>query len=176
MTPLFDGSSYIKTNVQAVTAGATAPSGFFATASAPASGWFGNFPFTDSSGITTLLTRIPGTVQPQTGDSYARLGAPSGASIDADILTRLATSGYTTPPTVAQTATAVWQDLLGSGDFGTATSIGNLLNTNINASISSRSTYAGADTSGTTTLLSRIPAALAINGTGGVNINLGQIP
>jgi hypothetical protein len=33
----------------------------------------------------------------QTGDSFARLGAPSGASIDADILTRLATSGYTAP-------------------------------------------------------------------------------
>lgn len=39
----------------------------------------------DSSGVTTLLTRIPGTVQPQTGDSYARLGAPAGASHSADI-------------------------------------------------------------------------------------------
>lgn len=56
----------------------------------------------DTSGTTTLLSRIPGTVQPQTGDSYARLGAPSGASIDADILTRLATSGYTAAPTAAQ--------------------------------------------------------------------------
>jgi hypothetical protein len=52
----------------------------------------------DTSGVTTLLTRIPGTVQPQTGDSYARLGAPSGASIDADILTRSA-------PGTAQTIT-----------------------------------------------------------------------
>lgn len=39
----------------------------------------------DSAGITTLLSRIPGTVQPQTGDSYARLGAPVGASISADV-------------------------------------------------------------------------------------------
>lgn len=39
----------------------------------------------DTSGTTTLLTRIPGTVQPQTGDSYARLGAPAGASLAADI-------------------------------------------------------------------------------------------
>ena len=39
----------------------------------------------DTSGTTTLLSRIPGTVQPQTGDSYARLGAPAGASIAADI-------------------------------------------------------------------------------------------
>lgn len=30
-------------------------------------------------------TRIPGVVQPQTGDSFARLGAPAGASISADI-------------------------------------------------------------------------------------------
>jgi hypothetical protein len=39
----------------------------------------------DTAGTTTLLGRIPGTVQPQTGDSYARLGAPAGASIAADL-------------------------------------------------------------------------------------------
>lgn len=39
----------------------------------------------DTPGTTTLLTRIPGTVQPQTGDSYARLGTPAGASVSADI-------------------------------------------------------------------------------------------
>lgn len=41
----------------------------------------------DTAGTTTLLTRIPGTVQPQTGDSYARLGIPAGASHAADIAT-----------------------------------------------------------------------------------------
>ena len=44
----------------------------------------------DSSGITTLLTRIVGTLasgthNAQSGDSFARLGAPAGASISADI-------------------------------------------------------------------------------------------
>ena len=39
----------------------------------------------DTAGTTTLLTRVPGTVQPQTGDSYARLGAPVGVSTSADI-------------------------------------------------------------------------------------------
>ena len=44
----------------------------------------------DSSGITTLLSRIIGTLatgthQPQSGDTYARLGAPSGASVSADM-------------------------------------------------------------------------------------------
>jgi hypothetical protein len=45
----------------------------------------------DSSGITTLLTRIVGTLasgthQAQSGDSFDRLGAPAGASVSADIL------------------------------------------------------------------------------------------
>jgi hypothetical protein len=45
----------------------------------------------DSSGITTLLTRIVGTLaagthNAQSGDSFARLGAPLGASVSADIL------------------------------------------------------------------------------------------
>lgn len=43
----------------------------------------------DSSGVTTLLTRIPGTVQPQTGDSYALLGTPAGASVSADVAANL---------------------------------------------------------------------------------------
>ena len=39
----------------------------------------------DSTGVTTLLTRIPGVVQAQTGDSFARLGTPAVASVSADI-------------------------------------------------------------------------------------------
>lgn len=34
--------------------------------------------------IDTLKGRIPGTIQPQTGDAFARLGAPAGASVSAD--------------------------------------------------------------------------------------------
>ena len=34
----------------------------------------------DTAGVTTLLSRIPGTVQPQTGDAYARIGA-AGAGL-----------------------------------------------------------------------------------------------
>lgn len=30
-------------------------------------------------------TRLPGVVQPQTGDSFARLGAPAGVSVSADV-------------------------------------------------------------------------------------------
>jgi hypothetical protein len=67
-------------------------------------------PTADSSGTTTLLARIPGTVQPQTGDAFARLGAPSGASIAADIDSRLATSGYTAPDNATITTIAGYLD------------------------------------------------------------------
>lgn len=44
----------------------------------------------DSAGVTTLLSRIIGTLstgthQPQSGDTYVRLGAPAGASVSADV-------------------------------------------------------------------------------------------
>jgi hypothetical protein len=74
------------------------------------------------------------------------------------------------PLTAAQVATAVWQDLTAGSDFATTGSIGLLLATDINATISSRSTYDGSDTSGTTTLLSRIAAAITITG-GKVDVN-----
>ncbi|MCC6483368.1 MAG: hypothetical protein IT209_00850 [Armatimonadetes bacterium] len=46
--------------------------------------------FSDSSGVTTLLSRIVGTLasgthSAQSGDAYARLGAPAGASVSADV-------------------------------------------------------------------------------------------
>jgi hypothetical protein len=44
----------------------------------------------DTSGVTTLLSRIVGTLasgthNPQSGDAYDRIGAPAGASVSADI-------------------------------------------------------------------------------------------
>jgi hypothetical protein len=67
------------------------------------------------------------------------------------------------------TLTGVIWAALTSG-LTTVSSIGKLLVDNINATISSRSTYAGGDTSGTTTLLSRISAAVTITG-GKVDVN-----
>jgi hypothetical protein len=58
--------------------------------------------------LNTLFGRIPGTVQPQTGDAYARLGA--------------------TPPTAAQVATAILTDTT-SGDLAGAGSLGHLVTT-----------------------------------------------
>lgn len=56
---------------------------------------------------------------------------------------------------------AIWDALTSA--LSTASSIGKLLVDNINATISSRSTYAGGDTSGTTTLLSRLTSGRASN-------------
>lgn len=45
-----------------------------------------DFTATDRAKLDTLHdTRIPGVIQPQTGDSFARLGAPAGASHAADV-------------------------------------------------------------------------------------------
>lgn len=63
---------------------------------------------------------------------------------------------------------AIWDALTSA--LTTVGSIGKLLVDNINATISSRSTYAGGDTAGTTTLLSRIASALTIT-TGKVDVN-----
>ena len=67
------------------------------------------------------------------------------------------------------TLTGVIWNILTSG-LTTVGSIGKLLVDNINATIGSRSTYAGADTAGTTTLLSRIASALTITA-GKVDVN-----
>lgn len=69
--------------------------------------------------LATLLARVLGTIaagthSPQSGDAYARLGAPSGASIAADILTRLATAGYTAPDNAGITAIKAKTDNLPS--------------------------------------------------------------
>lgn len=49
----------------------------------------------DTPGIGTLLSRIPGTIQPQTGDAYARIGTPAAGSLSADLASMTTTvSGY----------------------------------------------------------------------------------
>ncbi len=69
-----------------------------------------------------VVLDLPGIAQ--TGDAYARLGAPAGASVSADIATKLATSGYTAPPSVGAIAEAVWDEAisghLGAGSTGAA--------------------------------------------------------
>lgn len=146
----------------------------------------------DTSGTTTLLTRIVGTLasgthNAQSGDAFARLGAPSGASISADIQTRLATSGYTAPPSAATIAAAVWDLTVSghttSGTFGAAmnaagsagdpwsTSLpgsygagtaGFIVGTNLNAQVSSRlATASYTSPPSASTISSQVAADLA---------------
>lgn len=103
----------------------------------------------DTAGTTTLLTRL-------TSGRATNLD-----NLDAAVSTRLATSGYTAPPTAADIVTAAWTDLLSGSDFATAGSIGKLLKDDVDAAISSRSAYAGGDTAGTTTLLGRLTSGRA---------------
>jgi hypothetical protein len=75
----------------------------------------------DTAGTTTLLSRITGAIAPQTGDTFARLGA-AGAGL---------------------------------------TALGDARLANLDAAVSTRSTYAGTDTPGTGTLLARLTAGRA---------------
>lgn len=66
----------------------------------------GNTLSVESDGDLTKVNALDGHTA-QTGDSFARLGAPAGASVSADIATRLPTSGYTAPLSAAGTRSAV---------------------------------------------------------------------
>jgi len=103
---------------------------------------FSSSDFSTASSVGALLKASTA----QTGDSFARLGAPAGASIAADLaeiegetdaivagVTVTANNdktGYalaTAPPTATAIATSLWTDLFSSSDFSTASSVGALL-------------------------------------------------
>jgi hypothetical protein len=80
----------------------------------------------DTAGTTTLLGRIPGTVQPQTGDAFARLGAPAGASVSADVAAVKTDTGNLVTRITATlfsgiTSMAQWLGLLAGKQVGNAT-------------------------------------------------------
>lgn len=62
--------------------------------------------------INTILSRVIGTIltgnhNPQGGDNYARLGAPAGASVSADIATRMAEASINTTGGAVDNVTTV---------------------------------------------------------------------
>lgn len=134
----------------------------------------------DTAGTTTLLARILGTLaagthNPQSGDAFARLGAPNGASIAADVATRAPEAGGNLAAVKAKTdnlpaSPAAVGSLMGLADdaitaakiaAGAITATEAPALANLDAAVSTRSTYAGGDTSGTTTLLARLTAIRA---------------
>jgi hypothetical protein len=113
----------------------------------------------DTPGTTTLLSRITGSLAPTTGDAYARLGAPTGASIAADIQTRSTYAGGDTSGTTTLLTRVPGTVQPQTGD--SFARLGAPSGASIAADVQTRSTYAGGDTSGTTTLLTRITGAVA---------------
>ncbi len=101
----------------------------------------------DTSGTTTLLTRLPSALTLTAGK--------------VDINDKTGFSLSTAPPTAAQIATIIWTDGTGTSDFTISGSIGKRIADDLDAAVSTRSTYAGGDTSGTTTLLSRVTSTRA---------------
>ncbi len=67
------------------------------------------------------------SVQADTNDLQAKIGTPSGASLSADVISRLAASSYEAPPAIANIVDAVWDEP--SGDHVTADTMGAQLNT-----------------------------------------------
>jgi hypothetical protein len=115
-----------------------------------------------------------------------------GQNIDAKISTRLPTSTYVPAPSasiVAQSVRDVDNSAPAANSLGAdvktggadplskpvpgsyaAGTAGKVLGDNLNATVSSRSTYSGSDTSGTTELLTRIPSPITVT-LGKVDIN-----
>jgi len=93
---------------------------------------------------------VTGTVTEKGNGQYDF--APSQADTNGDLIGYLFTATGAIPVNLAVRTTAA--------DLANATSLGL---TNLDAAVSSRSTYAGGDTSGTTTLLARLTAPRAAN-------------
>lgn len=100
-------------------------------------------------------------------DSIPGASAPTAAAV-ADAVWDEALSGHLSAGSTGEKLNAAgasgdpWSAAL-PGAYGAGTA-GNIIGSNLNATVSSRSTYAGGDTAGTTTLLSRIGSAITISG------------
>lgn len=108
-------------------------------------------PVTTVSTVTTLtnLPSIPANWLTAAGIAAAALNGKGGWNIGK--------TGYALSAAAVQ---AIWDALTSA--LTTVGSIGKLLVDNVNATISSRSTYAGGDTSGVTTLLTRVPGVVPV--------------
>lgn len=133
-----------------------------------------NIALAKGTGVTGFTDLDAAGVRSAVGLASANLDTQL-AALDSDIVSRAApgdamtlTAAYAAAKTAAQAsdipsastiAQAVWDALTSA--LTTVGSVGKLLVDNIDAAISTRSTYAGGDTSGTTTLLSRLTSTRA---------------
>lgn len=112
-------------------------------------------------GASSVLSGVPvdnttGTATISAASIRSALGLAS-ANLDS----QLAAIPTTAAPSAATVAAAVWASL--TSGLSTVGTVGKLLVDQLDAAISTRSTYAGGDTSGTTTLLSRLTSGRAGN-------------
>lgn len=137
----------------AVTLPANPPAGFLAAASyATAPGWYAAPPTPPTAAAIATAVWTDTTV----GD-FAAAGSPGKVLVGqlGGAFTTTTSSVYSAPAlanaptggpggaTAGQVATAVWQDLTAGADFGATGSIGALIKANLDAAVSTRSTYAG---------------------------------
>lgn len=118
--------------------------------------------------VTGAVGSVTGAVGSVTGNVGGNVvGSVASVTAGVTVTTNNDKTGYGLSAAAVQ---AVWDALTSA--LTTVGSIGKRLADDIDATISSRgtSTYAGGDTSGTTTLLSRIASALTITG-GNVDVN-----
>jgi hypothetical protein len=80
---------------------------------------------------------------------------------------------YTAPPSTSAIATAVWQDAT-SGDFTVNGSVGKILATNLDAAVSTRSTYAGGAVASVTGNVGGNVVGSVASVTASVSLNLSQ--
>jgi len=137
----------------------------------------GNYATSGPVGIQQFVVEITltATDTASTGQLFivATNGANAVATEEIQVVTYDPAVGPTggTPPTTAQIATAVWEDLLAGGDFLTAGSVGLLLATDINATIGSRSTYAGGAVASVTGAVGSVTGAVgSVTGNVGGNV------
>lgn len=100
----------------------------------------------DNDSIATVLTntnRVNALIENSGGDRFTAKALESA------------------PVSPGTSAAQIWDYLTSS--ISTAGSVGKLIKDNLDAAVSSRSTYAGGDTAGTTTLLSRLTSGRASN-------------
>lgn len=126
----------------------------------------------DKTGYALTSAYDPAKTAAQAGDAMALTGGERSSVADAvwdEAIAGHLTAGSTgAAVNAAGSAGDPWSTPL-PGAYGAGTA-GNVVGNRLDAAVSSRSTYAGADTPGTTTLLSRIASALGITG-GKVDVN-----
>lgn len=124
--------------------------------------------------VGSVTGNVAGNVVGSVG-SLTGYTAPLNSTQTAQAVLNATASTYNTAGSIGAQISAAggsgdpWAtDIPGSYSAGTA---GYILGTNIDAKVSSRSTYAGGDTSGTGTLLGRIGQVLLFDGSGNIKAN-----